>query len=451
MTDRTLTNRTLTPATAAPANPGVRQDWRHGLSGPVFVATVLLVWVTLHPFQSLSTSASVELSSGNEGLTYAAFLALAGVAFAVVLPRLRIVWRCLMVAPILAMAGWMLVTSVISEDPGTSLRRLVLTGLVVTLAACLFLLPNNQAKLARLLAICALTVLILSYLGVILVPGLAIHQATDLGEPELAGNWRGLFGHKNDASAVMSLFVIIGLFIARCRMPVTGSAIMLLAVVFLLFSGGKSSLMLIIITLGVSSLWGIVRGPVARALLAFGPALLLNLLGVGSVLWPNIGSVTKALPLDTTFTGRTDIWAFAIDSLPGHYLTGHGFQAFWNTAKTWTGGEDASWAGTAAHAHNGYLDLIVNMGLPGLGFGLFMVAWMPFRDVLAAERNGTDPALLAMLRQIWIFGLSLSAMETFLFLRADPVWLTFLFAIFGLRYAASFPLRGLAEGRQTPN
>jgi O-antigen ligase len=50
-----------------------------------------------------------------------------------------------------------------------------------------------------LLAIC--------YLGILLVPDLAWCIATDLREPGLDGNWRGSFGHKNIAAAVMAMLL----------------------------------------------------------------------------------------------------------------------------------------------------------------------------------------------------------------------------------------------------
>ena len=45
------------------------------------------------------------------------------------------------------------------------------------------------------------------------------------------------------------------------------------------------------------------------------PLLLLNLLSVGTVMVEGLADVAKLLPLDTTFTGRSDIWTFAIQSL----------------------------------------------------------------------------------------------------------------------------------------
>ena len=45
------------------------------------------------------------------------------------------------------------------------------------------------------------------------------------------------------------------------------------------------------------------------------PLLLLNMLSVGTVMSDRLAEIAKLLPLDSSFTGRTDIWAFALQSL----------------------------------------------------------------------------------------------------------------------------------------
>lgn len=407
----------------------------------VLVAMLLLVWITLHAFQGLGGAASIELSSGNEAATYLSLFALAAAALALTWRQCGLAARALATRPMLALGGWLLVTSVVSDDPGTSLRRLALFAMVFVLAGSIMLLAETQVQLARLLAIATAVVLLLSYGGVLLTPELAVHQVTDAGEPGLAGDWRGVFGHKNDAAAVFSLFVFVGFFVARCGFAPAGLAIVGLSLVFMLFAGGKSALGLAGLAMAVAAFWQWRNGGWLRIVLALAPIVVINLLGVGSVLFPGIAALTHALPVDPTFTGRTEIWSFAIDALQGHLLTGHGFDAFWNTAGTRFGGEQQDWAGTASHAHNGYLDMVVGTGLPGLGLALLVFVAQPMRDLLAAERRGTDPALLALLLRIWLFGLYLCGMESILFLRSDPVWVTFLFAVCGLRYAARYRLR----------
>jgi len=43
--------------------------------------------------------------------------------------------------------------------------------------------------------------------------------------------------------------------------------------------------------------------------------------------------------------------------------------------------------------------------------------------------------------RLWLFGIYLSSMESFLLDRADPIWFTFLVAVFGLHYISRFRLK----------
>jgi O-antigen ligase len=45
------------------------------------------------------------------------------------------------------------------------------------------------------------------------------------------------------------------------------------------------------------------------------------------------------------------------------------------------------------------------------------------------------------LLQVWLFGAYLSSLESFFFDRTDPLWFTFLVAVFGLHYLARFRVR----------
>ena len=45
------------------------------------------------------------------------------------------------------------------------------------------------------------------------------------------------------------------------------------------------------------------------------------------------------------------------------------------------------------------------------------------------------------LLQIWLFGVYLSSLESFYLDRDDPIWFTFLLAVFGLHYLARFRTR----------
>ncbi len=72
-------------------------------------------------------------------------------------------------------------------------------------AAAIDLTSFNQCFAAG-----AIGLLLLCYLGVMLAPGVSIHNARDAAEPALAGDWRGTFEHKNVASPVMAILVYLG-------------------------------------------------------------------------------------------------------------------------------------------------------------------------------------------------------------------------------------------------
>ena len=409
--------------------------------GATFVGALLLAWMTLHPFADLGSPEIKDAATGNEVPTYLAFGCLGVLALTL---ALRDSWRglsTLLTPAFVLFAGWLVVSVILSQDPGTSVRRLALTACVIAVAAALMLLPKSQHELMRWLALTSLVLLAACYLGILLAPSVAMHLATDAQEPQLAGNWRGVFGHKNMAAGVMAMLVFVGIYVVRSGAWLSGVAITLLSLVFLVYTAGKSSLALTLVVLALTSVLGLVRPFWLRAGMLLSPLLLLNLFSVGTVLFDGVAELAQQLPLDASFTGRADIWSFAVESLRQRLATGYGFAAFWGTDMIRNLPEGKEWAEFASHSHNGYLDTALATGLPGLALLLIALVIAPLRNLDAAERGGNGGPLLLLLAQIWLFGLYLSSLESFFLDRADPLWFTFLLAVFGLHYLARFRLR----------
>jgi O-antigen ligase len=418
-----------------------RQQVMDIVRGVTFVGALLLAWVSLRPFEDLSELQAGDVSTGNELLTYAAFGGMAVLTIALTIRNNLRGLATLLSPEFILFGGWILATIVMSLDPSTSIRRFALTACVIAVAATLLLLPKSQNELMRWFSIAALALLAICYLGLLFAPHLSIHQATDLQEPGLAGNWRGSFGHKNEAAAVMAMLLFLGIYIVRSGAWLSGIAIIGLASLFLLYSAGKSSLTLCFAVIALTSLTAMVRSLWGRAALLLTPLVLLNMLSVGTVMSDGLAEVAKLLPLDSSFTGRTDIWAFAVESAQKRLPTGYGFAAFWGSSSVRDLPEGKEWAAFAAHSHNGYLDTTLTMGLPGLALLIAVLVIAPLRNFHAADSGGNNgPLAMAMLR-IWLFGLYLSSMESFFLDRADPLWFTFLVAVFGLHYLARFRVR----------
>jgi O-antigen ligase len=408
------------------------------LRAGAFIGALLLAWVTTKPFTDLRDQDLRDLTTGNETLTYLAFGALAALTIALALRDNARGLISLISPGFVLFGGWIVLSVVLSLDPSTSIRRFALTVCVVAVSAALMLLPRTQAELARWLGIAALGLLAVCYLGVMLAPSLSMHLATDAQEPALAGDWRGSFGHKNVTAAIMAMLIFIGIFVARKGGRWPGIAIIALSALFLIKAEGKSSTALLLVVLALTSMTVLVRSFWLRAVMLLAPLLILNLLSVGTVMDDRLAEIAKLLPLDTSFTGRTDIWTFAIQALQLRLPTGYGFAAFWGTNAVQNLPNGMEWAEYASHSHNGYLDTALAMGLPGLALLIGVLVIAPLRNFQSADRGGNNGPLAMLLLQIWLFGLYLSSLESFFLDRADPTWITFLFAVFGLHYLARF-------------
>src|ERR1700724_1013795 len=178
-----------------------------------FVGALLLDWISLRPFIDLGDTQIIDSTTGNEALTYAVFGCLAMLTIALSMRDDARGLATLLSPGYMLFGGWIVANVMLSLDPSTSIRRLALTTFVTAVAATLLLLPKTQHQLMRWISVAALALLAVCYLGILLVPHLSIHLATDAQEPALAGNWRGPFGHKNNAAGVMAMLLFFRLFL----------------------------------------------------------------------------------------------------------------------------------------------------------------------------------------------------------------------------------------------
>ena len=418
-----------------------RQQVSDVARGATFVAALLLAWISLRPFIDLGDAQLRDAATGNETIAYLAFSCLAVLAIGLAM-RDNVPGLMTLISPgFIIFGSWIAMSVVLSSDPGTSMRRVVATVLVAAVTASLMLLPKNENELARWFSISALGLLAVCYLGVLIVPHLSIHLASDLQEQQLAGDWRGSFGHKNVAAGMMAMLLFIGIYVVRSGAWISGTAILALSSLFLLNTTGKSSLALCALVLMLSTLTTRIRSLWLRVIIFLTPLVLLNVFSVGTVMSDTLAELVSKLPFDTSFTGRTDVWTFAIPALQLRLYTGYGFEAFWGGSEMRNLPEGMEWTATAAHSHNGYLDTALGIGLPGLVLLIVVLVIAPLRNFHIADRSGNDGNLTTLLLRIWLFGLYLSSLESFFLDRADPLWFTFLMAVFGLHYLARYRLK----------
>ncbi|WP_183242737.1 O-antigen ligase [Bradyrhizobium sp. cir1] len=404
----------------------------------VAIAALLLVLVTLDPFPDLRSEDAATVVGGRMALTYVSWGLLAAVAVLLVAVTDAPALKSLVTPLHLCLVGWLLINIVFSESRGVSIQRFVLAASVTSLAVLLPLLPPTQRSFNLCLGAAALALLALCYLGVVLAPQYSIHTALDVSEPQLAGDWRGSFGHKNVASPVMTILVYVGIYLCAAGSFVMGPAIAALAGIFLIFTGGKTSSVLCLAIYVLASLVYVTRSLWLKRLICFVPLIVMNLLTVGSVLSPALGAMTRLLPLDPTFTGRSAIWEFALAAVSEKPIIGHGYAAFWDDVTARQTAQGAEWATSAAHSHNSYLDLAVTIGLPGLALVILVFVLAPLGNFQAAQSHNRSSALAKLFLTVWLFGLYYGATETFLLERQNPIWFMFALAVAGLHFLARF-------------
>jgi O-antigen ligase len=400
------------------------------------VATVILfvIFVTLNPFSDLGYADPSQ--SGSEAPTYFVLLFLTIAAGLLLKSAGRFTLPILLTRANIALVAWLLAVGVVlSVEPSVSARRFVLALLTFLLAAMLPPLTRGLRHFTGLLLFTAAVVLILSYLGILLAPHLTIHQSGDLVEPDLAGKWRGIYGHKNVAAGVMAVFVYTGWFAIRIGRPLAGGAVAVAAFIFLIFSGGKSELALLFVVPMVAALVAHAGSIWLKAILALAPLLMLIFLTIGAVESTTAQAILRALSIDPTFTGRTGIWKFALAAIADHPWRGHGFEAFWFSETLRHSLEDkAKWLAQVATSHNSYVDVALTIGIPGLILTLLAFLVQPLRDFDRALPLPENKAFAGYLLSLWLFALYSGTFEAFFFNRVAPMWFVLALAVCGLRY-----------------
>lgn len=97
-------------------------------------------------------------------------------------------------------------------------------------------------------------------------------------------------------------------------------------------------------------------------------------------------SVLGILGKDATLTGRTTIWEGVLVSMQDMMVLGGGYGAGWAVVGP---GLLALTGSDVGHAHNGYLDLAVDIGFFGLGLVLMLFGWigvLAFRNLMRGQR-----------------------------------------------------------------
>ncbi|MEM6461307.1 MAG: O-antigen ligase [Pseudomonadota bacterium] len=398
-----------------------------------------LVLLSLRPFNYVSVR-QLETQHG-DSLNQIGYLA-AGTIAAVCIASLvdRRLLRIFLAPAWIGIFAVLVLSVMVAPNPEAVLRSVALTLICILITSCIVLLPPDERAFQIVSASAILSVLAISYAGIILIPDEAIHGGVG-DEAHHAGLWRGHFAHKNLAGPTISVLIMFGIYLWRAGMKAVGMVIVALSLVFVIQTGSKTTISLVPIAV-IAVLAGRVFGlPMLTVALYAAAVLALAMLTIGSVYIPFFAQITALLLDDPSFTGRATLWEYGILNIPNHLWFGTGYDNFWGTPLVTDMEYPYAWPWDfrgIVHGHNNYIDIALTTGV----FGFVILFWAlfiaPAVNYVKSCQIPSNRNLADLFMMIIVFLALLSFMETFFLRRMDPIWLMMVIAVVGLQLTARY-------------
>jgi exopolysaccharide production protein ExoQ len=285
----------------------------------------------------------------------------------------------------------------------------------------------------------AATKQVLSRLGFILFPIslLFIRYFPDLGRSfgmDGSQYWTGITQGKNTLGMICLIFGLASAwrFLMayrdgekkyRSRRLLAHGLTVCMACWLLWIADSKTSLACFVIVIGImvlASVSSTARKPaVLRVIIVAVVATCFSVLflGIG-------GGALQAIGRNSSLTGRTDVWKLVLQFVDNPIL-GAGYESFWMGNRI---RRISAIAPNINQAHNGYLEIYLNLGW----IGIFLLAWIivrGFRRVVASAQREQNLSLLRI--GFFVVALVYNFTEG-AFKMMSPVWITFLLSIMAI-------------------
>jgi O-antigen ligase len=180
--------------------------------------------------------------------------------------------------------------------------------------------------------------------------------------------------------------------------------------------------------------------------------LCLTIVVTGAVMiYGGLAEVAHALGRQATLSGRTEIWAVLIPTVPSS-IVGAGFESYWispSIETVWRTLSNQGWWHPellVTEAHNGYIEVFLNLGWVGVGLIAAILVSGYARAIKGFRRN---PSIGALMLGYIIASAAYSFTEAG-FRMMDPVWIFLLLAVVSSTGLASGLFRGEAPKSLAP-
>lgn len=284
----------------------------------------------------------------------------------------------LSILPIVSVVIYCAVSMMWALSIGHALPRL-LQLILVTAAVSIFIIKTSPSTTLKIITYSLATIMFLNLISVFSVKN-AIHHSNTLNE-KLIGAWKGLHIHKNYAGAVAAVSLIT--FFCRLRNGIGkyNVALVIISAAFLIGTNSKTSIALCLIA--IFSLYICISLKRTAGTLGIYYFLLSGMLIFTLVVYTYSAYVSTLLEDRTLLTGRVELWNVLFIYISENYVLGSGYGSFWRTGTvspildlTW------GWGTRTGQGHNGYIDTLATLGVPGFILVLFAFVIRPFAKLL---------------------------------------------------------------------
>ncbi|NNL20403.1 MAG: O-antigen ligase family protein [Ignavibacteriaceae bacterium] len=255
---------------------------------------------------------------------------------------------------------------------------------LVVMNALLFIEPSKLLKVLK--------IIIILYLLITVFSSLFIGAAID---PRF-GTWRGLSDHKNGLARYGFYCFIISLFFYggqnKLSTKITNYAISFVSVIIVFMSGSSTGIVMIGLIIIISLMFSIEEIfkslRIGRTLMILVFLSIISLYIVINILAPHlIDRIPLMLGKDPTLSLRTEIWDYVWMEIEKKIFLGYGFGTYWIMGSTVINQFAAIFGGFMINqAHNGYLEIMLQLGLVGITLFAIIVILLIFR-IFKLESN----------------------------------------------------------------
>jgi exopolysaccharide production protein ExoQ len=289
--------------------------------------------------------------------------------------------------PLIGLCILAIASTLWSQAPQLTLRRsvaLLLTMLFGIYFGTRFRMKQQLSLLAWTCGICVVFSFVFGVLG------LGMSVDADEGVP----GWYGIFVQKNNLGRMMVLSALVFLFWKRAEPEHKGiaKAGFLASILLIFLSQSMTSIIVLAMLLVLLRYLPRVLGK--SAVRAVGGMVFLLAAGTIAIFWvaSHLEQIADFLNRSVTLTGRLTIWILSTVMALRRPWLGYGYNAFWlpgqwTTERIWLA---LDWA--APHAHNGLLELWLELGIVGMGLFLLVFVYYSLRSIGFLRWHGSAAA-----------------------------------------------------------